>query len=166
MAAKKRKEAMEQEIEKVKMEYEEKTKRRKEKKSKDGKKDKEKEKDKAGKDEDEAKAEKEKNDKVRVFYRPEMKMKMKIDANSTLARSKRLQTIVLPLLRGTYLESTPCKSTQNSSKVSFIPYQLMEYRIFYQKRLDRIRNAEAARRNRERLKNPTTFPSVPSKDLG
>ena len=28
-------------------------------------------------------------------------------------------------------------------------------------RLDRIRNAEMAKRNRERLQNPSTFPSVP-----
>ncbi|KAI9806196.1 MAG: hypothetical protein M1825_006311 [Sarcosagium campestre] len=32
---------------------------------------------------------------------------------------------------------------------------------FYQMRLDRIRNAEITRRNRERLKSPTAFPSVP-----
>ncbi|ORX98536.1 VPS4-associated protein 1 [Clohesyomyces aquaticus] len=35
---------------------------------------------------------------------------------------------------------------------------------FYQMRLDRIRNAEIAKRNRERLKNPASFPSVPSGD--
>lgn len=29
-------------------------------------------------------------------------------------------------------------------------------------RLDKMRNAEVARRNRERLRNPTLFPSVPS----
>ncbi|KAF3007811.1 hypothetical protein E8E13_010511 [Curvularia kusanoi] len=32
---------------------------------------------------------------------------------------------------------------------------------FYQMRLDRIRNAEIAKRNRERLQNPANFPSVP-----
>ncbi|KAI9714401.1 MAG: hypothetical protein M1820_000362 [Bogoriella megaspora] len=36
---------------------------------------------------------------------------------------------------------------------------------FYQMRLDRIRNAELAKRNRERLQNPSSFPSVPSDDL-
>ncbi|KAF2199687.1 DUF1742-domain-containing protein [Delitschia confertaspora ATCC 74209] len=35
---------------------------------------------------------------------------------------------------------------------------------FYQMRVDRIRNAEIAKRNRERLKNPSLFPSVPSGD--
>ncbi|GAB7348071.1 hypothetical protein MBLNU459_g6102t1 [Dothideomycetes sp. NU459] len=36
---------------------------------------------------------------------------------------------------------------------------------FYQQRLDKMRNAEIAKRNRERLRNPTSFPSVPSGDL-
>jgi hypothetical protein len=38
------------------------------------------------------------------------------------------------------------------------------HRAFYQQRLDRIRNAEVAKRNRERIKNPSTFPTVPSGD--
>ena len=42
----------------------------------------------------------------------------------------------------------------------------LRYRVFYQKRLDRIRNAEMAKRNRERAKNPTVFPSVPTGGLG
>ncbi|KAI0513096.1 DUF1742-domain-containing protein [Xylaria bambusicola] len=37
-------------------------------------------------------------------------------------------------------------------------------RVFYQRRLDRKRQAEMAKRNRERLSNPNFFPSVP-KDL-
>ncbi|KAF2759684.1 DUF1742-domain-containing protein [Pseudovirgaria hyperparasitica] len=36
------------------------------------------------------------------------------------------------------------------------------HKNFYQQRLDRIRNAELAKRNRERLKDPSTFPAVPS----
>jgi hypothetical protein len=39
---------------------------------------------------------------------------------------------------------------------------LIVYRNFYQMRLDKLRNAEIARRNRERLNNPANFPSVPS----
>lgn len=35
-------------------------------------------------------------------------------------------------------------------------------KAFYQQRIERIRQAEIAKRNRERLKNPSTFPSVPS----
>jgi hypothetical protein len=34
-------------------------------------------------------------------------------------------------------------------------------RSFYQMRLDKLRNAEVAKRNRERLQNPANFPSVP-----
>lgn len=37
-------------------------------------------------------------------------------------------------------------------------------RNFYQQRLDKKRNAEIAKRNRERLQNPSLFPAVP-KDL-
>ncbi|KAF1839294.1 DUF1742-domain-containing protein [Decorospora gaudefroyi] len=33
---------------------------------------------------------------------------------------------------------------------------------FYQMRLDKLRNADLAKRNRERLSNPANFPSVPS----
>ncbi|KAJ4352681.1 hypothetical protein N0V95_004065 [Ascochyta clinopodiicola] len=33
---------------------------------------------------------------------------------------------------------------------------------FYQMRLDKLRNAEIAKRNRERLHNPANFPSVPN----
>lgn len=36
---------------------------------------------------------------------------------------------------------------------------------FYQMRIDRIRNAELAKRNRDRLSNPSSFPAVPKGDL-
>ncbi|CAL8582468.1 hypothetical protein XPA_008129 [Xanthoria parietina] len=39
-------------------------------------------------------------------------------------------------------------------------------KAFYQGRLDRIRNAEIAKRNRERLQKPSFFPSVPSDNPG
>jgi hypothetical protein len=35
---------------------------------------------------------------------------------------------------------------------------------FYQQRIDKKRNSEIAKRNRERLQNPSLFPQVP-KDL-
>ncbi|MCJ1229944.1 hypothetical protein MMC12_006615 [Toensbergia leucococca] len=47
-----------------------------------------------------------------------------------------------------------------------IPRVFSLQKVFYQKRLDRIRNAEMAKRNRERAKNPTVFPSVPTGGLG
>lgn len=43
-----------------------------------------------------------------------------------------------------------------------IPRIYSLHRNFYQMRVDRIRKAEIAKRNRERLSNPSTFPSVPS----
>jgi hypothetical protein len=34
-------------------------------------------------------------------------------------------------------------------------------KAFYQQRIDKKRNAEVAKRNRERLQNPNLFPQVP-----
>ncbi|KAI9680537.1 MAG: hypothetical protein M1817_003977 [Caeruleum heppii] len=39
------------------------------------------------------------------------------------------------------------------------------HKTFFQQRLDRLRAAEVARRNKERLRNPTTFPSVPRGEI-
>lgn len=39
------------------------------------------------------------------------------------------------------------------------------YRTFYQMRLDRLRQAEMAKKNRERLQVPGAFPAVPKGDL-
>ncbi|KAL2809977.1 VPS4-associated protein 1 [Aspergillus granulosus] len=39
------------------------------------------------------------------------------------------------------------------------------HKNFYQMRVDRIRNMEAAKRNRQRLQDPSFFPSVPSGGL-
>lgn len=41
-------------------------------------------------------------------------------------------------------------------------FKLTGYRVFFQKRLDRLRNAEIAKRNQERMRNPTLFPNVPT----
>lgn len=40
-----------------------------------------------------------------------------------------------------------------------------KYRNFYQMRVDRLRNIEMAKRNQERMKNPSLFPSVPTGDI-
>ncbi|MCJ1292689.1 hypothetical protein MMC34_004242 [Xylographa carneopallida] len=48
------------------------------------------------------------------------------------------------------------------SVIDDIPRIYTLHKNFFQMRLDRIRNAEISKRNRERLKNPTAFPSVPS----
>ncbi|PGH22965.1 hypothetical protein AJ80_03014 [Polytolypa hystricis UAMH7299] len=39
------------------------------------------------------------------------------------------------------------------------------HKHFYQMRIDRIRNMEMAKRNRERLNNPSYFPSTPKSDV-
>jgi hypothetical protein len=44
-------------------------------------------------------------------------------------------------------------------------YLTFSIRNFYQVRVDRIRAAEMAKRNRERLSNPTLFPSVPKDNV-
>lgn len=41
----------------------------------------------------------------------------------------------------------------------------IEHRNFYQMRVDRIRNMELAKRQRERLSNPSSFPAAPKGDL-
>ncbi|KKZ60260.1 hypothetical protein EMCG_05017 [[Emmonsia] crescens] len=122
IAAKKRKEEMDKEIEKVKQEYEEKMKRKKQKdkdkKDGDDKKDKKKD---EGEDE---KAKKEKDDKI--------------------------------------------NSIQNSgadTRTDDGPRIFSLHKNFYQMRIDRMRNMEIARRNRERMKNPSLFPSAPKTDL-
>jgi len=61
-------------------------------------------------------------------------------------------------------------STQKKSEETTTPVVEEEPRVFslkkafYQQRVDKKRNAEIARRNRERLQNPNLFPKVP-KDL-
>ncbi|KAK2805391.1 hypothetical protein FQN51_000217 [Onygenales sp. PD_10] len=128
VAARKKKEAMDREIEKVKQEYEEKMKRKKEKekekKDEGGKKDKDKDKDKKKEDEEDKKAEKEKDDKI-----------------------KSIQT------GGS--EANPDDA----------PRIFALHKNFYQMRIDRIRNMEIARRNRERLRDPGLFPSAPKSDF-
>ncbi|KAF2490917.1 DUF1742-domain-containing protein [Lophium mytilinum] len=127
-AAKKAKEELDREIEKVKQEYEEKQKRKKEKrkeKAKEKGKDKEKDKDaKKNDDEEDTKDEKAKDDKIKQLS-----------------------------------EAKDAPKADDGPRI----YSLTKN--FYQMRVDRIRNAEIAKRSRERLKSPTAFPSVPSGDL-
>ena len=55
---------------------------------------------------------------------------------------------------------------QAASAVDDSPRIYALNKVFYQKRLDRLRNLEIAKRNRERFKNPTLFPSVPRSNPG
>ncbi|KAF2229353.1 DUF1742-domain-containing protein [Viridothelium virens] len=54
--------------------------------------------------------------------------------------------------------------SKSEPKVEDAPRIFALQKNFHQMRLDRIRNAELARRNRERLNNPSLFPTVPSGD--
>ncbi|KAK8228400.1 VPS4-associated protein 1 [Phyllosticta capitalensis] len=54
------------------------------------------------------------------------------------------------------------QKSESQSEVGPRIYTL--HKNFYQMRIKRIRDAEAAKRTRERLSNPSTFPSVPSGD--
>ncbi|KAL6707947.1 hypothetical protein ACN47E_003621 [Coniothyrium glycines] len=123
VAAQKKKEELDREIEAVKKEYEEKQRLKREKrKGKDKEKDKEKEKDAKSKDEEEDKQdEKAKDDKIKELSR-----------------------------------------TKDAAQTELGPRIFHLNKNFHQMRLDKIRNAEIAKRNFERLKNPANFPSVPS----
>ncbi|MCJ1412546.1 hypothetical protein MMC19_006641 [Ptychographa xylographoides] len=125
VAAKKKKEEMEREIELVKKEYAEKMKKKKGKDKKDPKAEATEKDEKIAEGDDEQKAaEKEKDDKINA-----------ISGRDPVAVANDIPRI----------------------------YAL--HKNFFQMRLDRIRNAEISKRNRERLKNPSVFPSVPSGDL-
>jgi len=118
VAAKKRKEEMDREIEQVKLEYEEKMrKKEKSKDKKDNKRDKK-------KDDDSKKAEKEKDDKIKS-----------IQAAAAEPKS----------------DDSPRIFALNKT--------------FFQMRVDRISITTIAKRNRERLKDSSIFPSAPSTEL-
>ncbi|KAH7085082.1 VPS4-associated protein 1 [Paraphoma chrysanthemicola] len=121
--AKKKKDELDAEIEKVKKEFEEKQRLKREKrKGKEKEKDKAKEKEAQSKDEEEDKLdEKAKDDKIKE-----------------LSKSK------------------------DQSQTDLGPRIFHLNKSFYQMRLDKLRNAEVAKRNRERLSNPANFPSPPS----
>ncbi|KAF2142444.1 uncharacterized protein K452DRAFT_226863 [Aplosporella prunicola CBS 121167] len=54
--------------------------------------------------------------------------------------------------------------SKGEAKADEGPRVFVLHKNFYQMRIKRIRDAEAAKRNRERLSNPNTFPSVPTGD--
>ncbi|KAJ6002703.1 Protein of unknown function DUF1742 [Penicillium sp. IBT 35674x] len=49
--------------------------------------------------------------------------------------------------------------TDNESRIFAL------HKTFYQMRIDRLRGIERAKRNQERMKNPSLFPSVPTREL-
>lgn len=56
-------------------------------------------------------------------------------------------------------------SNQAETKADDGPRIFTLKKNFYNMRIKRIRDAEAARRNKERLANPSLFPSAPTGDL-
>ncbi|KAL5000723.1 VPS4-associated protein 1 [Aspergillus recurvatus] len=54
---------------------------------------------------------------------------------------------------------------QSTSTSDYSPRIFALHKNFYQMRVDRMRNIEAAKRNRQRLQDPSFFPSVPSGGL-
>ncbi|KAK4940103.1 hypothetical protein LTR10_019732 [Elasticomyces elasticus] len=118
-AAKKKKEALEKEIEKIKQEYEEKQRKKGKKKTKDDDKDKKKN------EEEDDKAEKERDDKIKA---------LQSGANA-------------------------------GDKSEDIPRLYALQKSFYQMRIDRIRNMEAAKRSQQRIKDPSFFPATPKGDI-
>lgn len=172
VTARKKKEEMDHEIEIIKKEYEEKMKKIK---GKDNSKKDDKDKDKAmdkrkedgEKDAEDDNAEKEEQEKVSWF-----------DQRLTIRRKSAES---LPQDQSCYWKHICTKhrihaSNLRTSKVSSsVPFELFSAskltvgRVFYQKRLDRKRTAEIAKRRQERfnaLKNPSLFPSVPKDNLG
>ncbi|KAH0429443.1 hypothetical protein CcaCcLH18_08457 [Colletotrichum camelliae] len=130
--AKKKKE-MEEEVERVKKEYEEKQKKKKEKDEKDKNKDKEKDKEKEKeKDNDDKKADDEK----------------KVDD------SKAAEKVKAPALPWDGA-GTETPSSEEEPRVFAL------HKNFYGMRLEKKRQMEIAKRNRERLQQPNFFPSVP-----
>ncbi|ERF76040.1 hypothetical protein EPUS_01373 [Endocarpon pusillum Z07020] len=59
---------------------------------------------------------------------------------------------------------TSIKGGGGESKSDDIPRIYALHRNFYQMRIDRIRNAEMAKRAQQRVKDPTFFPSAPKND--
>ncbi|OOF97806.1 hypothetical protein ASPCADRAFT_205066 [Aspergillus carbonarius ITEM 5010] len=57
------------------------------------------------------------------------------------------------------------KKSDASSSSNDGPRVFALHKNFYQMRLDRMRNAEVAKRNRQRLQDPSLFPSVPTGGL-
>ncbi|KAE8399135.1 AAA-ATPase Vps4-associated protein 1-domain-containing protein [Aspergillus pseudonomiae] len=142
---KKKEEALAKEIEKVKKEYEEKQKKKKDK-TKEKKSDEESKKEEgSSSDKKEGNDEKERDDKVYIL--PPLPL---------LPHPPAAQALDIESLK---------KSAQPTSTSDDGPRIFALHKNFYQMRIDRLRNLEAAKRNRQRLQDPSFFPSVPSGGL-
>ncbi|CAP99116.1 Pc22g18280 [Penicillium rubens Wisconsin 54-1255] len=132
-------EEMAKEIEKVKKEYEEKQRRKKEREkasSKDNKDEKDK-----GKD--------------------EPKDKDKDTSESNANDEKDRDDKIASIQKGSGKETKSDDSPRIFSLHKYV-ISIIFMKNFYQMRIDRLRNIEMAKRNQERLRQPSLFPSVPS----
>ncbi|TGJ87251.1 hypothetical protein E0Z10_g1560 [Xylaria hypoxylon] len=144
IAAKKKKE-MDEEVERLRSEYEEKLRKKREKeaeKEKDKDKDKDKGKDSKEKDEDKTEKKEDSTSDDKGKSKDKDKSQAEVEEEPRVFALQRLGII-----------------SRRDERIPLTPA-----RVFYQRRLDRKRQAEIAKRNRERLHNPNFFPSVP-KDL-
>ncbi|KAE8411870.1 AAA-ATPase Vps4-associated protein 1-domain-containing protein [Aspergillus pseudocaelatus] len=150
---KKKEEALAKEIEKVKKEYEERQKKKKEK-SKEKKSDEESKKEEGSSTDKKAdNDEKEQDDKV---YYPTLPYPSS-PAHSPSGHPH-AQTLNIESLKKS-AQSTSTSTSDDGPRIFAL------HKNFYQMRIDRLRNLEAAKRNRQRLQDPSFFPSVPSKGL-
>ncbi|KAK2060548.1 DUF1742-domain-containing protein [Colletotrichum caudatum] len=160
--AKKKKE-LEEEIERVKKEYEEKQKKKKEKEEKDKNTDKDKEKEKEQSKDDEKNDDEKKEDGGKS---PEKVSKRASATSSTLKtttdellgrhRDTHSAHGGAPRFRAPQVRNPPT----TNAKIYRYQAQLLD-RNFYGIRLEKKRQMEIAKRNRERLQQPNLFPSVP-----
>ncbi|THC89333.1 hypothetical protein EYZ11_011216 [Aspergillus tanneri] len=130
--AKRKQEAMAQEIERVKKEYEEKQRRKKEKGKEKGK-------------------EKDKNtiDDSKKDEQPQERDKNVDDSNKADEKERDYKIASIK-------KSEAPSSSDDSPRIFTL------HKNFYQMRLERLRSIEAAKRNRQKLQDPSFFPSVPS----
>jgi hypothetical protein len=84
-------------------------------------------------------------------YEKEEKQEEKDDEKDEKEKEQKLKELEL--------KKEPAKATVEGPRI----FEL--HKNFYQMRLQKRRDAEVAKRNRDRLRNPTAFPSVPNGDM-
>lgn len=150
IAERQNKEDLDREIEKIKAEHEAKMKKKQEKR-KDKKDAKEKDVKKADQESD-AQDEKEKDDKIKALTGNKDGPAVPASPASPAQASGGDNSPRIFMLKKYAL--LPCFLLSSS--------QLTVCRHFYQMRIEKMRNAEMAKRSRDRMRNPSLFPSVPS----
>jgi hypothetical protein len=119
----------------------------------------------------------ERNERIRIktrTARPKSKMRRRTNKTrkprKTRSQSSRKRRMIYNLSKVHAYTPLTSEYSQNWRSGALLPPNLKRSplnfrRNFYQMRIDKIRNAEIAKRNRERLKDPSLFPSAPTGDL-